>query len=140
MQPYPWWTLYLEPPLLCQIWDSPPDYLIQMRQLVSIHNSIFKSIRKLIFPAFGTILVLGGSQFPFKILLKKYSKIDFSSFWHDLGFGGSFFPFKIQFKKELKNCFFPAFGTILVLVAGFFVQKTAKNAKKYKKDTSSYIF
>ena len=32
MQPYPWWTLYLEPPLLCQIWDYPPDYLIRMRK------------------------------------------------------------------------------------------------------------
>ena len=25
MQPYPWWTLYLEPPLSCQIWDFPSD-------------------------------------------------------------------------------------------------------------------
>ena len=49
--------------LLCQICDSPPDYLIQMRQLVSIHSSIFKSIRKLIFPAFGTILVLVADCF-----------------------------------------------------------------------------
>ena len=87
--------------LLCQIWDSPPDYLIEMRQLVSIQNST----------------------------LKKYYKFDVSSFWHSLGFSGSFFPVKIQFKKVLQ-IHVPAFGVILVLAAAFFCKKTAKKYKK----------
>jgi len=80
--------------LLCQIWDSPPDYLIEMRQLVSIQNSIFKSIRKLIFPAFGTILVLVAACL--------YSKF---------------------LSKSIQKLIFPAFGTILVLVAACFYSK-----------------
>ena len=85
----------------------------------------------MIFPAFGTILFLVAAFFFSKLNLNKYSKIDFSSFWHDLGFGGSFFLFKIQFEKVFKNWFFPAFGTILVLVAAFFYSKF--NLKKYSK-------
>ena len=133
MQPYPWRTLYLEPPFCVRLGDYPPDYLIQNRQLVCIRNSIqelfkncffsscwhdigfggslflfrilLKSIQKLIFPAFGTILVLVAACFYSNVNLKKYSKIVSSSFWQDLGFGGSFF--------------------------------LQKNCKKYKKDTSS---
>ena len=53
-----------------------------------------KNIQKLIFPAFGTIMVLAAAFFLVRIQFKKYLKIDFSSFWHDLGFGGSLFLFK----------------------------------------------
>ena len=164
-QPYPWWTLYLEPPfcirfgrfhqdeirdrmkkrhpmrcvfmpfdvckynsteeaknrknirmipppnaaiplvnpilrtsILCQIWDSPLDYLIEMRPLVSIQNSIFRSIEQLFFSSCWHDLGFGGSLFLFLFsTLKKYYKFDFCSFWHNLGFSGSFFPLKIHF-------------------------------------------
>ena len=128
-------NLMLRTSLLCQIWGSPLDYLIQMRQIVSIQNSIFKSIRKLIFSAFGTILVLVAPFFHSKLNLENIKILIFPSFWHDIGFGGSLFLFKIQCKKSSKFCFFPAFGTILVL--HFFLQKKRRNAKTYKKDTSS---
>ena len=119
------WTLYLEPPLLCQIWDYLPDCLIEMRQLAFLFEIQSSKVFENWLPAFGTILVLGGSQFPLKILLKKYSKIDFSSFWHDLGFWWQLVSIK---NFNFKNIRF------LVLVCNIFRQKTAK---KYKKDTSS---
>ena len=117
--------------LLCQIWGSPRDYLIQMRQIVSIQNSIFKSIRKLFFSAFGTILVLVAPFFHSKLNLENIEILIFPSFWHDIGFGGSLFLFKIQCKKYSKFCFFPAFGTILVL--HFFSKKNAKMQKNTKR-------
>ena len=71
--------------------------------------------------------------------LKKYSKTDFSSFWQDLGCGGSFFLVRIQLKKVFWKLFFPAFGTILVLVAACFYSKF--NLKKYlKTDFSSFWY
>ena len=95
---------------------------------------------KIDFSSFWHDLGFGGSQFPCKIPLKKYSNIDFSSFWHDLGFGGSFFPFKISIlKKNWKIDFFQ-----LLARSWFWWQllsaKNSKKCKKYKKDTSSYIF
>ena len=185
MQPYPLWTLYLEPPLcirfglvhlirmrqdawlltfvniilqkktqdiktiplpnvaiplvnpmlrtslLCQIWGSPRDYLIQMRQIVSIQNSIFKSIRKLIFSAFGTILVLVAPLFHSKLNLENIEILIFPSFWHDIGFGGSLFLFKIQCKNKLKkNCFFQLLARPWFCI--FFSKKTQK-CKKIQK-------
>ena len=65
-----------------------------------------KNIQKLIFPAFGTILVLVAAFFLVRIQFQKYLKIDFSSFWHGLGFGGSLFLFKTYFKKVFKNWVF----------------------------------
>ena len=81
-----------------------------------------KSIEKLIFLAFGKILVLANAffysnsnskkvlkidyfqllarfwfwrmVFSIQILIKKVWKIDFSSFWQALGFGECFFLFK----------------------------------------------
>ena len=147
MQPYPWWTLYLEPPFCVRFgilhlttwlkWGSLFLFKIQSSkvfenwffqllarswfwwQLVSIQNSSKKSIEKLIFPAFGTILVLVAACFYSKFNSKKVLQIwcfqllaqswfqwqlfssqnsiqksienSFSSFWRDLGFGGSFF-------------------------------------------------
>ena len=95
---------------------------------------------KIDFSSFLHDLGFGGSQFPFKIPLKKYSNIDFSSFWHDIGFGGSFFPFKISIlKKNWKIDFFQ-----LLARSWFWWQllsaKNSNKCKKYKKDTSSYIF
>ena len=130
-----------------------------MRQIVSIQNSIFKSNRKLIFSAFGTILVLVAACFYSKFNVKKnqklffpafgtilvlvapffHSKLNlenienliFSSFWHDMGFGGSLFLFKIQCKKY-SICFFQ-----LLARSWFWWQllsaKKTKNAKNTKR-------
>ena len=161
MQPYPWWTLYLEPPFCVRFgilhlttwlkWGSLFLFKIQSSkvfenwffqllarswfwwQLVSIQNSSKKVFKNWFFQ------LLARSWFWWQLVsiqnstLKKYYKFDVSSFWHSLGFSGSFFPVKIQFKKVLK-IHFPAFGAVLVLAAAFFCKKTAK---KYKKDTSS---
>ena len=114
MQPYPWRTLYLEPPFCVRFGII---HLIAWFRWGSLF--LVK-----IFARFWHGLGFGGSLFLFKILVKKYSKIDFSSFWHDLGFGGSLFLFKISIQK----IFDLGFG------GSFFLQK---NCKKYKKDTSS---
>ena len=101
MQPYPWWTLYLEPPfcvrfgtihlITCFRWCSL--FLVKIQ---------FKNNSKIV----GAVLVLVAACF--------YSKF----YW-----------------KSIQKLIFSAFGTILVL--HFFLQKKRKNAKKYKKDTSS---
>ena len=117
--------------LLCQIWGSPRDYLIQMRQIVSIQNSIFKSIRKLIFSAFGTILVLVAPFFHSKLNLENIEILIFPSFWHDIGFGGSLFLFKIQCKKYSKFCFFQLLARSWFCI--FFSKKNTKMQKNTKR-------
>ena len=118
--------------LLCQIWGSPRDYLIQMRQIVSIQNSIFKSFRKLIFSAFGTILVLVAPFFHSKLNLENIEILIFPSFWHDIGFGGSLFLFKIQCKNKFKKfVFFQLLARSWFCI--FFSKKKRKNAKKIQK-------
>ena len=134
-----------------------------MRQIVSIQNSIFKSNRKLIFSAFGTILVLVAACFYSKFNVKKnqklffpafgtilvlvapffHSKLNlenienliFSSFWHDMGFGGSLFLFKIQCKKYSKICFFQ-----LLARSWFWWQLlSAKKKQKMQKIQKGYL-
>ena len=81
----------------------------------------------MIFPAFGTILVLVAAFFFSKFNLNKYSKIDFSSFWHDLVFGGSFFLFKIELKKYSKIVF-SSFWHDLGFGGSFFLFKIEKKS------------
>ena len=84
-----------------------------------VSNQIQKSIEKLIFPAFGKILVLANAffysnsnskgienlifsafvlvlanAFVYSISNEKILKIGFFIFWQDLGFGECFFLFK----------------------------------------------
>ena len=130
-----------------------------MRQLVSIHSSIFKSIRKLIFPAFGTILVLVADCFYSKFYWKSIQKLIFPAFGAILVLVAVFFHSHFNFKKYWKIDFFqllarswfwrqlvsiqnsickntkyvfPAFGTILVLATAFLSKKQPKNAKNTK--------
>ena len=135
MQPYPWWTLYLEPSILCQIWDSPPDYLIEMRQLVSIQK--FNSAEVLntsFFLAVGTSLVLVAACFYSKFNSKKVLQIWFFQLLAQSWFQWQPFSSQNSIQKSIEKIHFPAFGPIFVSAAAFFCKKIAK---KYKKDTSS---
>ena len=81
-------------------------------RLFSIQNSIKKVLENLIFPAFGTILVLVVAFFYSKFHLKRIKILIFPAF------GTSWFwwqLFSIQNNliwKVLKNWFFPAFGNL----------------------------
>ena len=86
-------------------------------------------MEKLIFPAFGKILVLVNA-FSIQILIKKYWKIDFCSFWQDLGFGECFFLFKFQL-NSIQKWIFSVFGKILVLANAFFYSNS--NLKSIEK-------
>ena len=78
--------------------------------LFSIQILIKKVFKKLIFAAFGKILVLANAFFYSITFLKKYlKKIGFSSFWQDLGFGECFF-YSNPNQKSIENLIFRAFG------------------------------
>ena len=56
-------------------------------------------MEKLIFAAFGKILVLMNAFFIQILMLKSLENFDFFSFWQDLGFGECFFLFKFYLEK-----------------------------------------
>ena len=58
--------------------------------LFSIQILIKKNIEKLIFAAFGKILVLVNAFFYSNSNWKNIEKLFFGSFWQDLGFGECF--------------------------------------------------
>ena len=65
---------------------------------------LIENIGKLIFSAFGKILVFANCFF---YLNSNEKSIEFfCSFWQDLGFGECFFLFKFEFKKYWKMYFF----------------------------------
>ena len=66
-------------------------------------SSNLKSIGKLIFPAFGKVLVL-GSVFSIQILIPEVLE-HFFSFWQILGFDSCFFLVKFQLENKWKSVF-----------------------------------
>ena len=92
------------------------------------HNS--KSIQKLIFPAFGTILVLVAACFH-SHFVKRLFKNWFFKFLSRCWFWWQLVSIQNSMKKLFKNWFFPAFGTILVFGGSFFLLKI--QLRKYSK-------
>ena len=152
-QPYPWWTLYLEPPFCVRFgilhlitwfrWGSLFLFAIQSSKVfencffqllarswfrwqpVSIQNSSKKVFKNCFFQ------LLARSWFWWQFFSiqnsskKKNWKIDFFQFLARSWFWRQLVCIQNSMKKIFKNLFFPVFGTILVLVAAFVCKKTA---------------
>ena len=81
--------------------------------LFSIQILIEKSIEKLIFPAFGKILVLANAFFYSNSNLKSIEKLIFPAFGKILVLAKAFF-YSNSNLKSIEKLFFPAFGKILL--------------------------
>ena len=163
MQPYPWWTLYLEPPFCVRFGILHLITWLKWGSLFLFKIQSSKVCEKLIFPAFGNDFGFGGSLFLFNSS-KKVFKNWFFQLLARSWFWWQFFPFTIQFNKYWKFDFFqllarswfwrqlvsiqnsiykntkyvfPAFGTILFWQQLLSAKNSQKIQKKYKKDTSS---
>ena len=130
MQPYLWWTLYLEPPFCVRFgilhlitwlrWGSL--FLFKIQSSKVFENWFFQLLARSWF--WWQLVSIQNST------LKKYYKFDFSSFWHSLGFSGSFFPVKIQFKKVLKKFIFQLLARSWFWGQLFSAKKLQKNTKR----------
>ena len=160
MQPYPWWTLYLEPPFCVRFgilhlitwfrWGSLFLFTIQSSKVfenwffqllarswfwwqpVSIQNSSKKVFKNWFFQ------LLAQSWFWWQffsihnsILKKNWKIVFFPAFGTILVLAAACFYSKFN-EKIFKKLFFPSFGTILVLVAAFVCKKQQKMRKIQK--------
>ena len=95
-------------------------------------NSNLKSIEKLIFPAFGKILVLANAFFYSNSNLKSIEKLIFAAFGKIFWFWRMLFSIQILIKKSIENLIFAAFGKIFLVLGNAFFYSNS-NLKSIEK-------
>ena len=106
------------------------------RMLFSI-QILIKNIEKLIFPAFGKILVLLNVFFYSNSNWKSIEKLIFAAFGKILVLVNAFFYCNSNL-KSIEKLIFPAFGKILALANAFFYLNS-KSKKYWAIDFSSFL-
>ena len=93
-------------------------------------NSTLKSIEKLIFSAFGKILVFANAFFYSNSNYNKELKNWFFSFWQPFGFGECIFSIHILIKKNFKIWFFQLLAKSWFWWIFFYSNSNLKNFEK----------